>query len=71
MGTLLGVLTRRSWRRGLRGEPLWLAVAAAGWLVRRARRRDGEVLWSGPVAEGQHLVVTTRPPRRRRGGEAS
>lgn len=70
MDAILDALTSRSWRRGLHGQPMWLAVGAAAWLVRRSRRSAGRVLWSGPVAEGQRLVVTTRPPRRRR-AEAS
>ena len=38
MDRLLRVLVTRAMRRGFAGEPIWLAVAAAAWLVRRGRR---------------------------------
>ena len=53
------LLLARSLRRAWRGQPVWLAVGAAAWLVRRSRRNDRALLWSGTVAEGQRLVVTT------------
>jgi len=54
---VLRLLTSRAARRGMGGEPVWLAVAAAAWLVRRARSRRDEVVWSGRVEPGQRLVV--------------
>ncbi len=50
---LLQRLVSRSFRRGLGGEPVWLAVGAAAWLVVRSRRRDRPVVWSGRLEEGQ------------------
>jgi hypothetical protein len=57
---LLGRLVSRSFRRGLAGEPVWLAVGAAAWLVVRSRRRDKPIVWSGTLNEGQALVLTNR-----------
>jgi hypothetical protein len=65
---LLGSLVSRSLRRGLGGEPIWLAVALCAWLVRRARRPQSDVVWHGRVEPGQRLVVTTIDPAR--GGPA-
>ena len=59
----------RSWsralRRGLAGEPIWLAVAVAVWLVRRARNAGPEVVWKGRVVPGQRLESSppSPPPR--------
>jgi hypothetical protein len=55
---LLQKLLSRSFRRGLGGEPIWLAVGAAAWLVIRSRRRDGPVVWSGRLEEGETLTLT-------------
>jgi hypothetical protein len=57
---LLGRLVSRSFRRGLGGEPVWLAVGAAAWLVVRSRNKDKPVVWSGTLGEGQSLVLTNR-----------
>jgi len=57
---LLGRLVSRSFRRGLAGEPVWLVVGAAAWLVVRSRRRDKPVVWSGTLNEGQAVVLTNR-----------
>jgi len=54
---LLGRLVSLARRRGRAGEPLWLAVAGAAWLVRRARSDRGTVLWSGRLAAGERLVL--------------
>jgi len=59
---LLGVLVSRAMRRGRGGEPIWLAVAAAAWLVRRGLKSRGEVAWSGRVEPGQRLVIAVRGP---------
>jgi hypothetical protein len=63
MDRLLASLVSRAFRRGRNGEPIWLAVAAAAWLLRRARRRDGETVWSGKVAVGERLAITIFDPR--------
>jgi hypothetical protein len=59
---LLRSLVTRSLRRGLAGEPIWLAVAVGVWLVRRARNAGPEVIWEGRVAPGQRLTITTTEP---------
>jgi hypothetical protein len=46
-------------KRGLAGEPIWLAVAVGAWLVRRARKAGPDVVWEGRVSPGQRLIVTT------------
>jgi hypothetical protein len=59
---LLRSLASRSLRRGLAGEPIWLAVAIGVWLVRRARNSGPEVIWEGRVSPGQRLTITTSDP---------
>jgi hypothetical protein len=59
---LLRTLVTRSFRRGLAGEPIWLAVAVGVWLIRRARNAGPEVIWEGRVSPGQRLIVTTSDP---------
>jgi hypothetical protein len=59
---LLRTLVSRTLKRGLAGEPIWLAVAVGVWLVRRARNSGPEVIWEGRVSPGQRLVVTTTDP---------
>jgi hypothetical protein len=54
---VLRVLVTRAMRRGRGGEPIWLAVAAAAWLVRRTLKTRGQVAWSGRVEPGQRLVI--------------
>jgi hypothetical protein len=54
---ILRALATRAARRGMGGEPLWLAVAVAAWLVRRARTDRDAVVWRGRVEPGQRLVV--------------
>jgi hypothetical protein len=55
---LLRTLVTRAARRGFAGEPLWLGVAAAAWLVRRGRSRGPDVAWRGRVRPGERLVIT-------------
>ena len=62
MDWLLRNLVSRALRRGRAGERIWLAVALAAWLVRRARNAKPEVVWEGRVDPGQRLVVTTVDP---------
>ncbi len=62
MDRLLRSLVSRAARRGFGGEPLWLAVAAAAWLVRRARNQRDEAVWSGRVAPGERLVIAVSEP---------
>jgi hypothetical protein len=59
---LLRTLVTRSLRRGLAGEPIWLAVAVGVWLVRRARKAGPEVIWERRVSPGQRLTVITTEP---------
>jgi len=54
---LLGFLVSRAVRRGRAGEPIWLAVAGAAWLVRRTLKSRDQVAWSGRVQPGQRLVI--------------
>jgi hypothetical protein len=62
MDRLLGALITRAKRRGLAGEPLWLAVAGAAWLVRRGRNQPKRPLWSGRLAPGERLQISVREP---------
>jgi hypothetical protein len=59
---LLRTILSRSLRRGFAGEPIWLAVAAGVWLVRRAHKAGPEVVWEGRVSPGQRLIITTTDP---------
>jgi hypothetical protein len=54
---ILGFLVARAMRRGRGGEPIWLAVAGAAWMVRRTLKRRDKVAWSGRVEPGQRLVI--------------
>lgn len=49
----------RGLRRGLGGEPLWLAVGVAAWMIRRARRRPPDVVWKGRIDPGERIVVSS------------
>lgn len=62
MDRLLKILVSRSARRGRGGEPIWLAVAAAAWLVRRGLKSRDQVAWSGRVLPGQRLVIAVGDP---------
>lgn len=55
-------LVSRAGRRGFAGDPVWLAVAVAAWLVQRSRRTQ-PVVWRGRLAPGQRLVITSRDGR--------
>jgi hypothetical protein len=55
---LLGRLVSRSFRRGLAGEPVFLVLGAAAWLVVRSRNKERPVVWSGTLNEGDKLVLT-------------
>jgi hypothetical protein len=59
---LLGSLVSRAARRGFGGEPLWLAVAGAAWLVRRGRNQRNKVAWSGRLGPGERLVIAVAEP---------
>jgi hypothetical protein len=54
---ILGFLVTRAMRRGRGGEPIWLAVAAAAWMVRRTLKSRAGVAWSGRIEPGQRLVI--------------
>jgi len=60
---LLSTLVSRAIRRGLRGEPVWLAVGAGAWLLRRARQHPERTIWSGRVSPGDRLLITTFDPQ--------
>ena len=69
-GTVLAGIRRASLMRGvLGGDKRWVVVAAGVWglhgLAKATARQTG-VVWSGPVAEGEQLLVTYHPPKRRR-----
>jgi len=55
---ILRVLVTRALRRGRAGEPIWLAVAGAAWLVRRSLNSRDRVAWSGRVRPGERLVIS-------------
>ena len=59
MDRILGFLVTRAMRRGRGGEPIWLAVAGAAWMVRRTLKSHdrNKVAWSGRVEPGQRLVI--------------
>ncbi len=57
MDRILGVLVSRAVRRGRAGEPIWLAVAAAAWLVRRSLKNRDQVAWSGRLQPGERVVI--------------
>lgn len=61
---VLAVLVARGLRRGLRGEPLWLAVGMGAWLVRRARREDD--FFKMPLAIGDRIMLAVVERRRAR-----
>ena len=58
MDRLLGQVVSRALHRGMRGEPLWLAVGVGVWVWRRARHPAPRTVWSGRVRPGQQLLVT-------------
>ncbi|MGA2036816.1 MAG: hypothetical protein ABSH04_04440 [Acidimicrobiales bacterium] len=62
MDRLLGTVVSRALRRGLRGEPLWLAVGVGAWLWRRGRHRAPQTIWSGRVEPGARLLISTLDP---------
>jgi hypothetical protein len=62
MDRLLSYVVSRGLRRGLAGEPAWLALGVVALLVRRARRRGPEVVWRGRLAAGERLVLTSWVP---------
>jgi hypothetical protein len=55
---------RRSFLRGMRGrDTAWYVVAAAAWMVLRARRHD-DVVYRTLLRPGERLEVVTRRPDR-------
>ena len=62
MDRLLGALVSRAMRRGRGGEPLWLAVAAAAWMVRRTMKSRDKVAWSGRLHPGESVVIAVGDP---------
>jgi hypothetical protein len=62
---LLRTLTSRSFKRGFGGEPVWIAVGVAAWLVARSRRSERPAVWSGALREGESLTISNLGGRRR------
>ncbi len=62
MDRLLRMLASRGLRRGLGGEPVWLALGVLAWLVHWSRQHRHDVLWSGRVGAGQRLVISAHVP---------
>ncbi len=62
MDTFLAAVVTRAMRRGMKGEPLWLAVGVGAWLIRRSRKKGEEKVWSGRLEPGQRLVITSTDP---------
>jgi len=59
---LLGAVISRAMRRGLRGEPVWLVLGVGAWLLRRARQRRDQTVWSGRIQPGQRLIIRALDP---------
>lgn len=53
----LGQIARRGVRRGLAGEPLWLALGIGAWLLARERNQRSGLVWSGRLDPGDRLVI--------------
>ena len=62
MDRILAALLQWARRRGLAGEPVWLAVAVAAWLVRRSLHQAPPML-TERLEPGDQLTVTTMDPR--------
>lgn len=59
----LAPLATRAWRQGvLGGQRRWLGVGLAVMVLRRARGRTEDVVYSETLAPGHYLVVTHEPP---------
>lgn len=56
----LGLLGRWARRQARRGQPVWYLVIGCLWLVDRARRDRGAVLWRGTVRAAEVLTVAVR-----------
>lgn len=62
MDYLLRRLSRAGFRRGMAGEHwAWLALALAAFVLRRARRRDDDIV-SLPIRRGERYVVSLSDP---------
>ncbi len=62
MGTVLQYLQVRALGLGLRGRhTAWFVVAAALWLMNRARRGE-DVVYRTELKAGERLVIGTHPP---------
>jgi hypothetical protein len=63
MDRLLRSLARTGFTRGLRGDnPVWLVLAVAVWLIRRARRSRPDVVFSGVLVPGERMIISAHDP---------
>lgn len=69
MDWLLRRLSRAGFRHGMAGEHwAWLVLAAAAYLLRRARRDGHDPILSRRLHPGERYLVTLSGPGGRRGG---
>ena len=62
MNSLLNYFQVKAFGRGMRGyNTAWFVVAAAVWMILRARRSEG-VIYSTKLNPGDHLVISSSPP---------
>jgi hypothetical protein len=64
MDWILAALVSRAIRRGRAGDPLWLAVGAAAWMLRRTLKDNDKsrVAWSGRISPGERLQISVGDP---------
>jgi hypothetical protein len=58
MDRILRSVVSRAMRRGMNGDPVWLAAGVALWLVSRARRSGPDVVWKCRVKPGERLIIS-------------
>jgi hypothetical protein len=60
MDALLRRLIRTAMRRGMAGDWVWLALAAATFVLRRVLSDKGGVISSVEVKPGEQVLITVR-----------